>query len=113
MTGPVLQFDHSEFESTVLTSEQPVLVDFYADWCQPCRMVAPTVEALAAEYEDEALVGKVDVDGNPELAQRYGVSSIPTLLLFRGGEVVERFVGLRQKDELSAAIDRALGRMFS
>ncbi len=113
MTDPVLQLDQSGFESQVLASQQPVLVDFYADWCQPCRMVAPTIEALATEYEDEALVGKVDVDANPQLAQRYGVSSIPTLLLFHGGDVVERFVGLRQKDELSAAIDRALGRMLS
>lgn len=111
MNNLVQQFEVSGFDTAVLQADRPVLVDFYADWCQPCRMVAPTVAELAGEYDEQAIFGKVDVDANPELARRYSVTSIPTLLLFRGGEVVERFVGVRPKAELAAAIDRVLGHV--
>lgn len=113
MTGSVLQLNQSEFDSKVLESPQPVLVDFYADWCQPCRMVAQAVAALAADYEGQAVVGKVNVDDNAELAQRYGISSIPTLLVFKDGQVADRFVGLKSHEELSVAIDRALAGVAS
>src|SRR5262245_50950570 len=83
------------FPARVLESAQPVLVDFWAGWCAPCHRLAPVVERLAAAYEGRVAVGKVDVDDHPELARRYDIRSVPSLLLFRGGAVVERIVGLR------------------
>jgi thioredoxin 1 len=97
------------FEESVLKSEQPVLVDFWAEWCGPCRMIAPTVEALAADYDGRVTVGKMNVDDNPATPGQYGVRSIPTLLLFKGGEVVESVVGLADKARLQAVIDPHLG----
>jgi len=84
------------------------LVDFWAEWCPPCQMVGPIVEELAAEYQGKAKIGKLDVDGNRETSGKFGITAIPSLMVFKGGEVVKRFTGVTQKDELKAAIDEAL-----
>jgi len=86
-------FEGSSFEGDVLGSEEPVVVDFYADWCGPCRMMTPAVEKLAEEFAGQVKIGKLDVDIDQEIAIRYGVSGIPTLGLFRGGKLVDRMVG--------------------
>jgi thioredoxin 1 len=96
------------FEQEVLKANVPVLVDFWAAWCGPCRMVAPIVEELAGEYEGRLKVAKVDVDDNQNLAMRYQVMSIPTLGVFRGGQMVERIVGYFPKTELKRRLDGAL-----
>lgn len=89
----------------VLDTDLPVLVDFWAAWCGPCRMVGPHVEALAEEWKDKAVVGKVDVDSNPETAANYGIRNIPTLLFFKNGEVVDKVVGVVPKDQLSNKLE--------
>ena len=89
-------------------NEGEVLIDFYATWCGPCRMIAPAVEQLAAEFDGRAVVGKVDVDEEPGLAQRFGVMSIPTLIVLKGGKVVEQAVGARGKADIAAMIERQL-----
>ena len=99
----VLKIDKNNYDE-VIVCEKPLLIDFYAEWCGPCRMVAPTIEALSAERSD-AVVVKVNVDNSPELAVRYGVSSIPTILVFRDGKLLSRAVGVRSKDELSEMLD--------
>ncbi|MBQ8552107.1 MAG: thioredoxin [Clostridia bacterium] len=93
------------FESEVLKSELPVVVDFWATWCGPCRMLAPELEAFAKENEGKVKVGKVNVDDEGELAQRFGIMSIPTLLVFNGGEMVKKNVGFIRKAEIEALID--------
>jgi thioredoxin 1 len=103
----VTEFTDGNFQSDVLQSTQPVLVDFWAPWCGPCRMIGPVVEQLAAENAGSAIVGKVNVDDNPNVAQTYGVSSIPTLMVFKAGQVVERFVGVQPKPRLQEALDAA------
>ena len=90
----------SNFESEVLRSDQPVLVDFYADWCGPCRMLAPILEEIAREYEGGVKVGKVNVDEQMELAQKFGVSSIPLLVVFKDGQPVAKSLGYRPKEEI-------------
>jgi thioredoxin 1 len=97
-----------EFDRVVLQGEAPVLVDFYATWCGPCRALAPTLDQLAGELAGKAHVVKLDVDQAPELAQRYGVSSIPCLVVFKGGREVERFVGLAPKSRLAGALQQAI-----
>jgi thioredoxin 1 len=104
----MLELSQSNFKTDVLGSEKPVLVDFWAPWCGPCRMVAPVVEELATDYAGKIVVGKVNVDENQELAASYGVMSIPTLCLFVKGEVVGRLVGFRPKKEIAAEIDKHL-----
>ena len=89
----ILTLEDGSFESDVLKSDVPVLVDFWAPWCQPCRAIAPSVEALAAQYAGKVKVGKMNVDDHPITPQRYNIRGIPTLLLFRGGEVVDQVVG--------------------
>jgi thioredoxin len=109
MAGNVQEFTDNNFEHEVLSSAQPVLVDFWAPWCGPCRMIAPMVEELANENHGSFKIGKINIDDNPNAAQMYGVSSIPTLMIFKGGEVVDRFVGVRPKTQLQTAIDQAKG----
>lgn len=92
------------FQSEVLESDKPVLIDFWADWCGPCRMIAPHVSAIAEEYNTTLKVGKVDVDDNPAIPGRYGIVGIPTLMLFKDGEVVERITGALPKDRIVAQI---------
>ena len=104
----VKTFGDSSFETDVLQSEVPVLVDFWAPWCQPCRAIAPSLEELANEYEGRAAVGKVNIDEHQSVAQRYGVMSIPTLLVFKNGEVVGQVVGAVPKPQIEATLKKAL-----
>jgi thioredoxin 1 len=101
----VKEFTDANFESEVLNSDQPVLVDFWAEWCMPCRMLTPTIEQIADEYAGKAKVGKVDTDANRNIAVKYNISAIPTVILFKGGEVRKKFVGLTSKDELARAMN--------
>ncbi|MFZ5928700.1 MAG: thioredoxin [Acidobacteriota bacterium] len=105
----VLEFTDANFDAEVLNSDLPVLVDFWAEWCAPCRMIAPTVEAIAGEYAGRVKVGKVNVDYNSQTAARYMIRGIPTLLLFRGGKVVDQRVGAVGKAELLKMIEPHLG----
>jgi thioredoxin 1 len=98
----------STFKSEVLESAVPVLVDFWAVWCAPCRAIAPSLEELAGEYKGKLKVAKVDIDANNEMAQQYGVRSIPTLLLFKGGRVIDQVVGAVPKTRLEETIKKAL-----
>ena len=100
-------FDAKSFE-TAIAGDKPVLVDFWATWCGPCRMIAPVIEEIAAEFEGKAIVGKVDVDQEPGLAQRFGIMSIPMLIVFKGGKVVEQAVGARGKADVAAMVSRHL-----
>ncbi|MGM0635287.1 MAG: thioredoxin [Bacteroidota bacterium] len=103
-----LEITDKDFEEKVLKSDKPVLVDFWAAWCGPCRMVGPIIDEISSEYEGKAVVGKVDVDANQEFAAKYGVRNIPTVLLFKDGELVKRQVGVAPKETYTEAIDEAL-----
>ena len=98
----------TEFQDKVLNSELPVLVDFWAEWCNPCKMIGPSIEQLAQEYSGKAKVYKVDVDHEGNLAQQYGVMSIPALLVFKGGKVVDRMIGAAPKPQIAQLLDRQL-----
>ena len=103
-----LEITDSSFEETVLNSDKPVMVDFWAAWCGPCRMVGPIIDEISSEYENKAIVGKVDIDSNQEFAAKYGVRNIPTVLVFSNGELVDRHVGVAPKDTYAAALDNLL-----
>jgi thioredoxin 1 len=101
----VKEFTDSNFETEVLKSAQPVLVDFWAEWCMPCKMLTPTIEKLAKDYVGKVKVGKVDTDSNRDISVKYGISAIPTVILFKNGQVAHKFVGLRKENEFKEALD--------
>ena len=101
----VVEFTDANFQSEVLHSDKPVLVDFWAEWCSPCRILSPTIDQLADEYSGKVKVGKVDTDSNREISVQYGISAIPTVILFKDGEVQKKFVGLQSKGDFVAAIE--------
>ncbi|MBK6832384.1 MAG: thioredoxin [Flavobacteriales bacterium] len=103
-----LEFTDSNFEELVLKSDKPVMVDFWAEWCGPCRMVGPVVQELAAEYEGKAVVGKLNVDNNAQVSMKYGIRSIPTILFFKNGQVVDRSVGAVPKAQLTQKLEGQL-----
>lgn len=103
-----LEFTDSNFEELVLKADKPVLVDFWAQWCGPCRIVGPIVEELAKDFDGKAVVGKLNVDENPEVAMKYGIRSIPTILFIKNGEIVDRQVGASSKSALEEKLNAAL-----
>ena len=107
MSEPV-QLTDANFEQEILKADTPALVDFWAEWCAPCQMVGPMVAELADEYAGKAKVGKVDSDANRETAAKFGITAIPSLILFKDGQELKRFVGVTSKDDLKAALDEAL-----
>ena len=108
-SNAILEVTDANFDQDVLKSDQPVLVDFWATWCGPCRAIAPIVEQLAQEYQGKVKVGKMDVDHNGATPMRYGVRCIPTLLVFKGGQVKEQIVGYVPKEQIQKALDKHLG----
>lgn len=102
----VQQFTDANFDAEVLRSSVPVLVDFWAEWCMPCRMLTPTIEQLAEEFKGKVKVGKVDTDSNRNVSVQFGISAIPTVILFKGGQVAKKFVGLQSKAEFAAALEQ-------
>ncbi|MCB9838763.1 MAG: thioredoxin [Phycisphaeraceae bacterium] len=104
----VQEFTDDNFEQEVLQADQPVLVDFWAEWCMPCKMLAPTIDEVAGAFSGKAKVGKVDTDSNRNVSMKYGINAIPTVLLFKGGEVTKKFVGLTNRNDLEAAINEAI-----
>jgi len=108
MAGNTVEITDANFDDTVLKSDKPVLVDFWAVWCGPCRIIGPIVEEIASEYDGRALIGKLDVDSNRDTAVRYGIQAIPTLLLVKNGEIADRIVGATDKNSIKAKLDALL-----
>jgi thioredoxin 1 len=106
----VKEFTDQNFDTEVINSNQPVLVDFWAEWCMPCRMLAPTIEKLAEDYVGRVKIGKLDTDSNRDTSMNYGISAIPTVILFKDGQVAQKFVGLRQERDFKEALDTAVSR---
>ena len=106
MPGKVLTFTDEKWKEDVLSSPQPVLVDFWAEWCAPCKMMAPSIEALARELEGRVRVGKLNVDENAATSEKYDIRGIPTVMLFKGGEVKEQVVGVTSKENLARLVER-------
>jgi thioredoxin 1 len=100
-----LEFTDDNFETEVLSSGQPALVDFWAEWCSPCKMLGPTIDELATEYQGKVKIGKMDTDKNREVPVKYGISSIPTVILFQDGQIKEKFVGVRSKQDYKNVLD--------
>ena len=105
-----LQFTDANFDEEVMKSDKPVLVDFWAEWCGPCKALTPVIDDLARDYSGKAKIGKVNTDENRQISVRFSISAIPTVMLFHNGAVVEKFVGLRGKKEFKASIDRLITR---
>jgi len=103
-----LELTDANFDELVLKSDKPVLVDFWAEWCGPCRMVGPTVEELSKEYEGKAVIGKMDVDSNPNVSMQFGIRNIPALLFFKNGQVVDKQIGVAPKSVLAGKLDAQL-----
>lgn len=108
MADNVLEITDENFQSSVLESPEPVLVDFWAPWCGPCRMLAPTIDELARDYQGKVRIGKLNTDESRQVAVQHQISAIPTLMLFKGGKVVERVSGLQPKAQLAALLDKHL-----
>lgn len=108
MAGNVVEFTDANFEEEVVKSDLPVLVDFWAPWCGPCRMIAPSIETLSTEYAGKVKIGKLNTDDNTDVSARFGIRSIPTLLIFKGGEVVDQLVGALPKEKIAERINKAL-----
>lgn len=106
MAGNVVEFTDANFEVEVVKSDLPVLVDFWAPWCGPCRMIAPSIEALSGEYSGKVKIGKLNTDDNTDVSARFGIRSIPTLLIFKGGEVVDQLVGALPKEKIAERINK-------
>ena len=109
MAENVLELTDDNFAAEVEQTDGVALVDFWAEWCPPCHMITPIIQELADEYQGKAAIGKLDVDANRETGGKFGITAIPSLIVFKGGEAVKRFTGVTQKDELKAALDEALG----
>lgn len=105
----VLELTDDNFQSEVIEADQPVLVDFWAEWCMPCRMIAPTIDQIAEEYQGKVKVGKVDTDANRDVSVKYGITAIPTILLFKDGEVVKKFVGVTGEQEFVDELSQHTG----
>ena len=101
----VIELNDSNFDDEVVKSDLPVLVDFWAEWCGPCKMIAPSVEKISEEYSDKLKVGKLDVDSNPNISSTFGIRSIPTLLIFKNGSPVDQIIGAVSKEVISAKVD--------
>jgi len=108
VNNSVVHLDDDDFETSVIQSKTPVLVDFWADWCQPCHRMAPTLDALAEEYGDRIRVAKLDVDANPMTTHKYEIRGIPALLLFKDGQLVQQIVGVKPKEEIARIIENHL-----